>query len=1523
MTSVRALLSTSPALNAGSPETPGSSVTACETTDQRGVARPVTGQCDIGAFEGVLPQADLGVAFLSDLPDPVVFGNNVTYTISLENFGPDTATAVSLSHTLPSGFTFVSAISTQGTCSGGVFVVCNIGTMLNGGTAQVTVVAQANRAGLVDSTVSVTSSVEDPTLADNSDTETTNVTRDNDLTLTKTAPASAVRTNNFQYSLTVRNNGTVNATNVVVSDTLPTQVTFVSATPSQGSCSFASGDVTCNLGTLAGQADATITITVTAATISGGFNNTATVTATEADPDLANNSDTAVTQIIGTADISVTKLDTPDPVALGQDLTYTIVVTNNGPDPSTNVELFDVLPDDVQFVSVSTSFAGVCTQGSGMVSCGFPDLGAEESVTVIIVVKPTAICDLVNSVSVNNTNDFDPNSANNTATTSTTVIVGTGSANLAVTKSGSPDPVQIGSNLTYTITVSNAGPDAATSVVLNDFLPDSNNVTFVSVTPSQGTCAGNNPVSCSLGTINNAANATVTLVVSPSNLNFSSPTPITNTVSVSSNVPDPDLEDNTFSLNTTVNPTTNMTLNVFGPASANVGDNIIYNLEVGLLGPSGSGSGTVTFSLPTGTTFNSSLSNGLCSETSGVVTCGSIATNISATSTIQVAITTSAAAAPSVTANFTLTSTFLDPDLSNNTDSVVTTLSVATADLAVTKSDLPDPVAIGGNVVYSLTVTNNGPDTASSVVLTDTLSAGATFVSASASQGSCTQSAGTVTCNLGNINLSSSVTITITAQLSTAGSAVNSASVTAGSTDPVAANNTASATTTVGPATYLGPTSYLSLNDSPFLAGITAGTIALETFEDGVLNVPGVTPSAGSPIGPGGLTDSVDGDDGSINGSGTNGRSFFSGSGATGITFTFNATILGGFPTQAGIVWTDGGGGAQVFFEAFDATGNSLGVFGPSNNADGSNVGTTAEDRFFGITFAGGISAIKIRNVGGGIEVDHLQYGPVPSPANASVTITKADSPDPVAVGSNLTYTLTVANSGTASAAGVTATDALPGTAAFVSVSSSQGTCSGTANISCSLGTIAAGAQATVTIVITPGLTGILSNTAAVSVSSATNDLFFFDNSSTASTTVGAAASANLFLTKTDTPDPVVVGSNLTYTLTVGNIGPNSAASVVVTDTLPANVSFVSSTASQGTCSGTAIVTCNLGTLATEASATVTIVVTPQAAAVPSITNSASVTSATADPNSANNSASVTTTVNAAVPGVTLSTSSVNFGNVQINTTSAAQFVTLTNSGTAPLSISSVALTGANAANFVQTNNCPAATSALAPDASCTFNITFSPNAVASFSAAIVITSNAPSSPSTITLAGAGIDFNVTPGGPTSVTIVTGGTATFPINVTVGSPTTTTTTTCTTNAPAAVCIAQPNPLTGSGTVTIVVTTVSCVWSPPAPPFRAPPLDPRLAVPWAALLVALMIAFLASRPPAVAGRAAAVSAPRRAYVALVAVLVCVGLMSACSATTVIQGVGTGPGTYNVVVSSVSGSQTRTLNLSMTVTLPPNP
>jgi uncharacterized repeat protein (TIGR01451 family)/CSLREA domain-containing protein len=108
------------------------------------------------------------------------------------------------------------------------------------------------------------------------------------------------------------------------------------------------------------------------------------------------------------------------------------------------------------------------------------------------------------------------------------------------------------------------------------------------------------------------------------------------------------------------------------------------------------------------------------------------------------------------------------------------------ADLEISKADSPDPVTVGDNLTYTITVTNRGPDAATNVVVTDTLPSGVTFVSASPG---CVHSAGVVTCNLGNIPAGGSVTITIVVTVTAPGTISNTATVTSDTLDPNTAND--------------------------------------------------------------------------------------------------------------------------------------------------------------------------------------------------------------------------------------------------------------------------------------------------------------------------------------------------------------------------------------------------------------------------------------------------------------------------------------------------------------------------------------------------------------------------------------------------------------------------------------------------------------------------------------------------------------------------------------------------------------
>ena len=246
--------------------------------------------------------------------------------------------------------------------------------------------------------------------------------------------------------------------------------------------------------------------------------------------------------------------------------------------------------------------------------------------------------------------------------------------------------------------------------------------------------------------------------------------------------------------------------------------------------------------------------------------------------------------------------------------------------------------------------------------------------------------------------------------------------------------------------------------------------------------------------------------------------------------------------------------------------------------------------------------------------------GAAPYRGQANVTI-RVSGPSSVAAGANVTYTLTVRNWGPQRARGVLVRDRLPTGATFVSATASQGSCSGTSVLLCSLGGLPRGALARVTIVaVAPGAGRIVNR---ASVSSNQRDLAIWNNNASLATIVGQAADLGLALRAT--PRPATVGQPLTYTLVVRNRSSVDASNVVVTDRLPARSTFVSATASQRSCTGTGPVTCALGTLAAGATAQIMVVVQPNA--VGYITSRASVKGAELDPNRANNSRSTTVRV--------------------------------------------------------------------------------------------------------------------------------------------------------------------------------------------------------------------------------------------------------------------------------------------------------
>ncbi len=377
-----------------------------------------------------------------------------------------------------------------------------------------------------------------------------------DLAITKTdAPDPVTAGTNLTYTITVTNNGPDAAANASWTDTLPAGTSFVSLPAVAGWTCTTGATVTCSNPSFAvGSAVFTLTVQVASSVTAGTvLSNTATVTSATADGTPANNSATATTTVSASADLSVTKVDTPDPVAPGTNLTYTITVTNAGPSNAATVSLSDTLPAGTTFVSLPAVAGWSCTTGA-TISCSNPSFAPGSAVFTLIVAVDAGVGTgtvLSNTATVSAATT-DPVPADNSATATTTV--GSGSADMSITKVDTPDPVNAGDSLTYTITVTNAGPSSATTAAFSDTLPAG--TTYFSLPAVAGwSCTTGATISCSNPSFApGTAVFTLTVVVGAS---VAPGTVLSNTATATSATIDP----------TPGNESATATTNVLSPAS--------------------------------------------------------------------------------------------------------------------------------------------------------------------------------------------------------------------------------------------------------------------------------------------------------------------------------------------------------------------------------------------------------------------------------------------------------------------------------------------------------------------------------------------------------------------------------------------------------------------------------------------------------------------------------------------------------------------------------------------------------------------------------------------------------------------------------------------------------------------------------------------------------------------------------------------------------------------------------------------
>jgi uncharacterized repeat protein (TIGR01451 family) len=1100
-------------------------------------------------------------------------GANVTFTVTVTNGGPSAATGVTVEDVLPSGYTYVSDDG------GGAYVsgtgIWTVGSLANGASDTLEITASVDATGNYENYAQVeTSNEKDPdstpgddsTTDDDDATASTTPTPVADVSITKgDDPDPVVAGTNLTYSILVSNAGPSAASNVVVTDTLPAGVTYVSDT---GGCTGTT-TLTCNLGTIAAGGSTPFTITVTVdSDVPGGtvLNNAASVSSSTADRVPGNNSDDEDTLVAAEADLSVSKDDGSTTYTPGTDVVYVIVVMNLGPSDVVGAPvsdpLLDTLADSWSCVAAPGASCPAANGSGGTLGPVDIVVGSSVTYTVTVSVPSDFTGDLVNTVTVTAPDGVtDPEPANNSAT-DTDVIFAV--ADLSITKDDNPDPVVAGTNLTYTISVSNAGPSDARNVVVTDTLPPE--VAFVSDTDSC-TEGPTGTLTCDLGDIANDGSTSfaVTVLVDPS---VPGGVTIFNTADVSADTVDPEPANNSDTEETFVLAEADLSIEKSdSPDPVVAGTNLTYTVTVSNAGPSDAQNVVVTDALPAGVILVST--SGCAEDPGGVPTCslGAIAAGGSDSYRITVTVEATVPGGTTLTNDASVSSDTVDPVPGNNFTSE-DTLVVTDADLSITKMDSLDPVVAGTNLTYTVSVTNNGPSDAQGVVVTETLPPEVTLVSTS---GCAEDPNGTPTCTLLPIPVGATstfeITVSVPSWLPDGWLLTNEALVSADTLDSNPANDVAIEETLVTAEADLSITKDDDID--PVVAGTTL-TYDITVSNAGPSDAQGVQ-----------VTDSL----------------------PSGVTFV---STTGCDEDPNGAPWCTFGWLAPGGSASFTIT-----VTVDSDVPDGTVLINEAT-------------------------VTSLVHDPNPSnnratettdvEAEADLSIEKNDFPDPVVAGATLTYDFTVINFGPSDAQNVVVTDTLPAGVAYVSDTAG---CSELAGVlTCGLGSLQGGggtAGFTITVTVDADMPDGATLTNNASVTSDTVDPVPGNNSDTEDTLV--ATEADLSIEKSDSTDPVVAGTNLTYTVTVSNAGPSDAQSVVVTDTLPAEVSFVSTSGCAEDANG--VPTCTLGTIAAGASASYTITVSV-GAEVPVgtvLTNTVTVSSDTDDPTPGNNTDDEDTTV--------------------------------------------------------------------------------------------------------------------------------------------------------------------------------------------------------------------------------------------------------------------------------------------------------
>ncbi|MDI1257080.1 MAG: choice-of-anchor L domain-containing protein [Flavobacterium sp.] len=1126
--------------------------------------------------------ADIGIVN-TDFTNVYTPGQASVYLVKVTNNGPTDALNVSIKNTVPSNinpasFSWTGSNGTSGTGIGlSDFVeLFHVGEVI---TYTVTINVPLDFGGYLTSNAFLFATSPDPTPADQTSADTDVLTFGADVVVAVTDNNNSyIPGQGKSYTLTVTNMGENAATQIHVTAPLPAGIAAMSWT---GNSTNGNGSINNTIANLAAGASVTYTINFNVPLdFIGNLVVSGNAIGAESDP----NPDCMLctdTDYPG-ADLVVVNTNNQTKYTPGQTTTYTVTVTNNGPNNAENVVLTNAIPNGVStfswYGSNGSNGAGAALQDT------LPILAVGETVTyTITLVVPTGFTGPLTNATYTTSDTEDPVPGCTQCTDTDAQQV----SEIQITNTNGEIDYVVGTihTKTYTVTVTNNGPDAAVNVFVNNPIPSG--ATQFSWTGTNG--SGNNfALNNTIPSLASGASVTYTITLQmPATItgNFISSA----SVQILGYTLDTNTANNT-AIDTDVpvvpNAANLVVTNTNGQDVYTAGSNTTYTVTVTNNGPAIATNITFTNPAPSGTTISAWSGNATSGSGDLSNTIASLAVGASMAYTITVQIPAGYTSNLVDQANATSAVPDPDPSCPSCTDTDVS--ASPQADVSVTITDNKTNYDLGGVSVYTVTVHNNGPQTATGVHVQAAIPSGITSFSwaGNAANGT-TALDNTITSLINGATVTYTITITVPATYSASASVALQAGITAStSTDPAAANN--SATDTDLPKQTDISITNVANQPTPPKGGTVTFTVTVTN--NGPNNATSINFTNPLPVGITGMTWSAN-----------NGTS---GSGA--INATIPVLALG-----ASIVYT-------------------ITVTIPAN-------------------YTGTLSSIATVNAAIDSTQPTTATATV-TPANAAdIGVTITDGTTTFLPGQTKFYTITVYNNGSATATNVALNTILPAGIPAANYTWSGNSSSGTNAFTNVIATIPAGGSVTYSVsIVVPNTYDINENLVhIVAINSTATDPTPNDHSAQDVDTPNVFA--DLVVKKSDNKatyeqsryvddkpndavQPVLVNEYVTYSIIVTNYGPATANNIEVYDPIPVNSNATNSQIqlsdvewiSNSGVSGTGDLYDVIPSLAVGESVSYTVTVhVPQnyniGATVGNLTNNVTVTSDTADPQLSNN----------------------------------------------------------------------------------------------------------------------------------------------------------------------------------------------------------------------------------------------------------------------------------------------------------------